>query len=206
MDITKISSKFLGGSFDQNTYVIQNKGEYLLIDAGAEIEDIEKVLGKKKPSAILITHAHFDHIYNLEKIVEKYDCDVYLSAGAEEKLTDCMKNASFMVGQKMTFNIDVNKVKHYLDEISFKKFKVKVFKTPGHSFDSVCLLIGTNLFTGDTVFDDFIGRCDLYDGSPTDMENSLKLIRDIDFETAYPGHYAQANKEQILKVIRRIVD
>ena len=205
MVVSQIISKFLGGSFDQNTFVFEHKGECILIDAGAEIEDIESVLGKKKLSAVLITHAHFDHIYNIEKIVERFNCDVYISKGAEEKFLNPMKNASFLVRQNMVFNVDSSKIKYYDEKISFKKFDVKVYKTPGHASDSVCLLIGSHLFTGDTVFDDFIGRCDLYDSSPKEMENSLKLIRQIEFETAYPGHYDIAKKQAILKVIDRIV-
>ena len=85
MVVSQITSKFLGGSFDQNTFLVEHKGEYVLIDAGAEIEDIEKIIKNKKLSAVLITHAHFDHIYNIEKIVNRFDCDVYVSEGAEEK-------------------------------------------------------------------------------------------------------------------------
>lgn len=205
MKITQLKSKFLMNSFDQNTYVVEHRGEYVLIDAGAELEDVEKVLGKKKLSAIFVTHLHFDHIYNIEKIVEKYDADVYVVKGAEEKFKDARKNASVLVRQNMVFNIDESKIKFYEDKISLKKINAKVYFTPGHSSDAVCLLIGDNLFTGDTVFYDFIGRTDLYDSDNQQMVNSLKVISEIDFKTAFPGHDIVADKDTILNVISRIV-
>jgi glyoxylase-like metal-dependent hydrolase (beta-lactamase superfamily II) len=65
----------------------------------------------------------------------------------------------------------------------------------------VCLLVENNLFTGDTIFSDCIGRIDLKDSSRDDMISSLEKIREINFETAYPGHYENATKQQIIKTI-----
>ena len=201
MEVFQIKSKFFDGSFDQNSYIVHNKNEYVLIDAGAEIEDIEKILKNKKLSAIFITHAHFDHIFNLEKIEEHFGCDVYLCEGAEEKFNNFKSNASFLFGQNITIDASKIKIKHYKEEIHLKNIIVKVFKTLGHSSDGVCLLIDKYLFTGDTVFIDTIGRCDFSDSSVSDMENSLRLIKNIDFEIACPGHFEMATKQQIVKVI-----
>ena len=206
MKVTQIKSKFLRNIFDQNSYVVENKGEYVLIDAGAELDDIKNVLKKSKLSAIFLTHLHFDHIYNLESIVGAYDCPVYIVDGSEEKLFDCNKNASFMIRNNMVFNIDGAKIKYYTDEIKLKKMTAKIYFTPGHSSDSVCILIGDNLFTGDTIFDDTIGRTDFYDGSAEQMEESLRLLSNLDYKTAYPGHYNIVEKNDIDDVISRIID
>ena len=115
MVVSQIKSKFFQSSFDQNTYVVEHKGEYVLIDAGAEVEDIEKVLGKKSLSAIFVTHLHFDHIYNIDKIMQRFDCPVYVVSGKEEKFFDARKNVSVLVRQNMTFDIDKSKIKYYED-------------------------------------------------------------------------------------------
>ena len=61
--------------------------------------------------------------------------------------------------------------------------------------------IEKNLFTGDTIFSDCIGRIDLKDSSKDQMIESLEKIKEIDFETAFPGHYESATKQEILKTI-----
>ena len=78
---------------------------------------------------------------------------------------------------------------------------VNVFFTPGHSSDSVCLLIENALFSGDTIFSSGIGRTDLYDSDKNEMKKSLMKIKDIDFNICYPGHDEVTTKLQIDNII-----
>lgn len=202
MEIIKIKSKFLKNIFDQNTYICIGKNSAIIIDAGGEVKDIEKHLDGKKVLAVLMTHLHFDHLWNIEEYVKRFDCDVYMCKGAEEKLTDPNANASFMIRKDMLFNIPKNKIKYYAEKLKIGEFEVEVFFTPGHTDDGVCLKIDSNLFTGDTVFNDNIGRCDLEGGSTSLMRESLKNILSIDFKKAYPGHFNEASKEEISNTIK----
>ena len=200
-EIKTIKSKFMKNVFDQNTYVLINKNEVVIIDAGAELEDVLNAIGDKKVLAILVTHLHFDHIWNIEEYLNKFKCDLYICDGQEKRFLDNMLNGSFMVRQNITKNVSKELIKYYAKNLKIGSFNFEIFFTPGHTSDCVCIKWNENLFTGDTIFDDAIGRTDLPDSSNSDMINSLRLIQTIDFMVAYPGHYDSASKDKILKTI-----
>ena len=137
MDIKQIKSKFLYGSFDQNTYIVSNKSSVIIIDAGADVNDLKKEIGKRDVLGVFITHLHFDHIYNIESILKEFDCPVYVLKGFEEKFSDARKNAAVLIRQNLTFDVKENQIKYYEDEMIVGKFKLKIYKTPGHCADCV---------------------------------------------------------------------
>ncbi len=206
MKIKTIKSKFMRGSFDQNTYVLIKGKEAIIIDAGAEIEDVKNALQGAKVLAILITHLHFDHIWNIEKYLKEFDADIFIVSGHQNYFDDSKLNASFMIRKDMHFNVSEKRLKNYAKKLNIGSFNIDVFFTPGHSADSVCLLIENDLFSGDTVFDDGIGRTDLFDSSNEDMKNSLKFIKTINFDFAYPGHFNSTDRAKILKTISYYID
>lgn len=200
-DIITLKSKFLRNIFDQNTYVLLNGNDAVVIDAGADVEDVAEAVKGKKLQAVFLTHIHIDHIWNLEQYVEKFGCDVYVCAGEESRFIDINLNASFVVRQQIIKNIDQKFIKYYAKKLKIGSFNFEIFFTPGHTSDGVCILWNKNLFTGDTVFVDGIGRTDLQDSNAFEMVNSLKQILNIDFSEAFPGHYEPASKEKINKTI-----
>ena len=189
------------GVMEQNTYVL-TKGKFaLIIDAGAELEDVKTVVGKRKVLAVLMTHLHFDHFWNLEQYLEEFDTNVYVVEACENKFEDCELNGSVLVRQKIERNISKKRIKYYARNLSLENFDIEVINTPGHAEDCVCLLIENKLFTGDTIFADCIGRIDLKDSSKEQMIESLEKIKTINFSMALPGHYESATKEHIIKTI-----
>ncbi len=189
MEIKLIKSKYLYGCMDQNTYLVLGKKEAVLIDAGAEVGDIKNTLAGRKLKMVLMTHLHFDHIWNLEKIVSEFNCPVFIQKGAEKMMADSNLNASFLIGQKMEFNIDKKYIKFYeKNMVKTDEFDIQVINTPGHTKDSVCLLVQDTLFSGDTLFAFGTGRTDLAGGDESEMENSLKKLKEIDYTLLCPGH------------------
>lgn len=201
MKIKAINSRFLFGKFNQNTYVITNETQAVIIDAGAELDEVKQAVGERKVLAILMTHLHFDHFWNLDEYLKEFDCPVYIKENQEEKFENDKHNGSVLIRKEFAKNIDKKYIKYYANKLALDGFEFDIYDTFGHSSDCVCLLINKSLFTGDTVFADAIGRTDLYDSDNNKMLESLKLIADLDFETAYPGHYESATKEQIVKTI-----
>lgn len=201
MDLQVVKSKFLRNMFDQNTYVLLSKKSAIIIDAGAELEDVKEVVGNRKVLAVLFTHLHFDHLWNIDKYVNEWNCDVYCVKGEEERFVNSDLNASFIIRQNIVKNIDKILIKNYAEKLKIGEFNFDVIFTPGHTSDGVCLLCEDKLFTGDTVFADGIGRTDLQDSNPFEMKNSLIKICGLKFAEAYPGHYESAKKEQIIKAI-----
>ena len=201
MEIVCLKSKYMRGVMEQNTYVLL-KGKYaLIVDAGANTQDVKQVVGNKKVLGVLMTHLHFDHFWYVQEYLEEFDTSVFIQKGFENKFGDSELNGSVLVRQNIQKNIDKNKIKYYEKNLKLENFDVEVVETPGHSADCVCLLVENKLFTGDTIFSDCIGRIDLKDSDKNQMIESLEKIRELDFETAFPGHYGSVSKEQIIKTI-----
>jgi glyoxylase-like metal-dependent hydrolase (beta-lactamase superfamily II) len=199
MEIIEVVATAHNGILNQKTYVLVKGKNAIIIDAGAELEDVKKVVQNKKVLAVLITHSHFDHIWCIEDYVKEWNIPVYISNGAEEKFLDPYKNCSNIIGDKRVFNVESDKIKYFEDDLKFGDFQVEVIKTPGHSADLVSFLIEKNLFPGDLVLGGSVGRTDLYDSDFGEMWNSLEKLKDIDFEVAYPGHYEPMTKQEVLK-------
>lgn len=196
-----LKSKFLYGLMNQNTYVLTNGKEAVIIDAGAEIDDVKNAVGKAKVVAILMTHLHFDHFWNLESYLKEFDASVYISKGAENKFVDSRLNAAYLVNIQKRVEIAQNRIKYYANKLTLGGFNAEIFKTPGHSEDSVSVFIDDKLFTGDTIFSDCVGRTDLPDSNNEELLESLKTIKKINYLTAFPGHNESASKNQIDETI-----
>ncbi len=202
MEVKILKSKYMHGIMEQNTYVLLNGQSALIIDAGADLEELKKAVLGKKVEAILMTHLHFDHFWFLDEYLKEFGCNVFVCKGAEEKFLEEAKNGSLLIRKGVVRNIDAKNVKYYENQLNFDNFDVKVYFTPGHSGDCVCLKIDDCLFSGDTVFAGGIGRCDLYDSSTEDMKKSLELIKSLDYKILYSGHYEASTKEKVDEMLK----
>lgn len=201
MEINSVLSTAYRGILEQKTHILTKGNEAIIIDAGADIEDIKPFVEGKKVLAVLVTHLHFDHIWFIEEYLKEFGCDVYIVAGAEDKFGSANLNCSYLLRLDMTFSVNKEKIKYLSEKLKIGSFDISVIFTPGHSADSVCYLIEKNLFCGDLVLGGSIGRTDLYDSSDIQMEQSLEKLKYLDFDMAYPGHYEPMSKEQVLKSI-----
>ncbi len=78
-----------------------------------------------------------------------------------------------------------------LEELKAAFPDFKIYETPGHTRDSICLLYEDILFSGDTIFDKdhiYIGRTDLPESVPKQMQKSLELVKSIPYKILCPGH------------------
>lgn len=198
MEVHSIRSKKYGGMLHQMSHLLIDGDNVIMIDAGAEVEDVKNIIGDKKVLAVLITHCHFDHTWCIEDYVKEWDLDVYVCEGAEEKFLDSNKNCSCLVGHEIVFDVPQKNIKYYAEKLQIADFNIDVYFTPGHAADCVCLLVEKKLFCGDLVLGGTVGRCDLYDSSYFEMEKSLAKLETIDFEIAYPGHYDTLTKDEVL--------
>ena len=91
----RISSLTLG-PVETNCYFIENEDGIIIVDPAGESGQIIKKVNQlnKTVKAVLLTHAHFDHIAALDDIVEKYQVPVYMSAIEFDFLVNTEKNGS----------------------------------------------------------------------------------------------------------------
>ena len=183
-----------------NTYIlIQDNKDAVLIDPGYNvgnrlIEHIEKI--GANIVAILITHAHYDHISALEDVLKKFpNATTYISEDEVEMLANPALNLSKFRedGCDLVLSFVPKNIIKLTDYEIFKigEFEFEMIKTPFHTSGSACFYLKQEnyLFSGDTLFYTTIGRTDLPTGSNRQIESSLsKIVRLPELTKVYPGH------------------
>jgi len=186
---------FTVGPFMENTYLIRHQNEVLIVDPGfaseTEYSKFRTHLEGKNIKAVLLTHAHVDHVLGLSRFLRDFETDVYLS-NADYYLWNNYSKQSAMFGIK-TADFDFTpKVLPADDEIAISTFNLKTLYTPGHSPDHISFYQPEDgfLIAGDALFKEGIGRTDLYKGDYELLEASIKekLYTLPDEVKVYPGH------------------
>ncbi|MBI4176565.1 MAG: MBL fold metallo-hydrolase [Candidatus Aenigmarchaeota archaeon] len=159
-------------------YVIgdENSKEGAIVDPGW---NADKLIGAAKHhrltvKKIILTHAHFDHVKALQEVYEKTTAEIVLHE--DEPYEPDFENST------------VTRVKdNHIVKIG--ALKCRIVHTPGHTPGSICLLLGSKMITGDTLFVGGCGRVDLPGSNPQQMWTSLQKLRKMDDTLEiYPGH------------------
>jgi len=189
------------GPIQCNCYILSDSisGKALIVDPGAESEDLLGFLQRKKfdLGAVLITHAHIDHVGGIEMVHKEFPSPVFYHAGDRVLYENLKMQAQFfgvtpgqlgatqpVVGDS---SLEDNRV------FSFSTGEVRVIHTPGHTPGSVCFHAQGELqavFTGDTLFEGSLGRTDLWGGSYEQILESIhrKLLTLPENLKVLPGH------------------
>ncbi len=183
------------GPIRTNCYILRNGAdskEAVLIDPGDQPEQILAELRREGtvPTAILLTHGHFDHILAVNRICQEMpDVKVYISE-AEKTLVENPDLNGGRLHPGAVIHPDVFVKEGDLLELAGLRFKVLL--TPGHTAGSCCYYMEEeeSLFAGDTIFRESYGRTDLPTGSYAEIMKSLeRLLTELPEDTAvFPGH------------------
>ena len=189
--------KFVTGIISTNCYIVTNEEtkETVIVDPAnlskamiGYIEEEELVI-----KAILLTHAHFDHIMGIDKVIDRYgEMPVYVEESDLELLHTPSMNESTVYTNGYSY--PGGDVIHDGDVLHLIGEDFRVIHTPGHTQGGVCYYVEKEgvLFSGDTVFYGSVGRTDFPGGSTADIVRSLhKLVDSLPEETeVFPGHDA----------------
>ncbi|PZE20700.1 MBL fold metallo-hydrolase [Paenibacillus xerothermodurans] len=182
------------GPLQTNAYLLSKPEENVgvIIDPGMNAKTLIKRIEGMRIEAILLTHAHFDHIGGVDEIRKLKNCPVYLHDAEADWLTTAKLNGSTEYPE-LGGPIETEPAEYGLDEGQVLKLlghEIKVFHTPGHSPGSVSFLLGSHLFGGDVLFRLSVGRTDLKGGSREVLLESIhgKLFKLPDETVVYPGH------------------
>lgn len=193
--------------FYKNGFVVacERTREAVLIDPG---DEVDQLLGAVRDldvdvQAVLLTHAHVDHITGVAAAKDAFDVPVYLHRD-DLFLYDMAVQQGAMFGFKVRQPPSVDQF-YGTEPFAFGDYAAYVHHTPGHCPGGVCLAIGTpgqqgsgigargsslHLFVGDTLFAGSIGRTDLPGG---DYEVLMRSITQVlfplgDEAIVHPGH------------------
>lgn len=174
-----------------NTYVVSHNHQAIIIDPANSLEAIEKAVDANEVVGIFLTHGHYDHFKTLTKVMSKYQVPLYLHKNAYFKLNNPETNYCTFFGEKNGCIVDDARVVFVKDNdlIQLGNFTIKVWSAKGHTDCSICLFIDKHLFSGDTIFNRYVGRTDLATSNTHDLLLSIKRLMDLKEDyLVYPGH------------------
>jgi hydroxyacylglutathione hydrolase len=183
----------VNGVWRQNCYlIINNRLELIIIDPGSNAQQIIAKISDLhvKPLAILNTHAHYDHIGAVSTLIQEYSIPFYLHKSDEGLMKQANLYKILFESKESivipSFDRDLSKGN---GNLSIGDFKVEVIHTPGHTPGGVCLLVGKNIFVGDTLTSGGPGSTKLPGGNIEDMHVSINKLRQLPIDLlVYPGH------------------
>ena len=182
---------YTGGFTATNGYAIQSDGGCILIDAPEGMTGWLKG-NEITPAALLLTHLHFDHVMDVQAIVEEFSIPVYAFTTLTRDLT-----LEDMLGAFTGSNFEVKpfEVNHLLEgksTVSVSGRDFELLHVPGHSPDSLCFHLKEDgiLFGGDVLFNRGIGRSDFPHSDSALLENGIReRVYKLDEATrVLPGH------------------
>ena len=177
------------GPVSTNCYILSapDRDDCLVIDPGEEAARIREACDGRRVAAILLTHAHFDHIGAVDALMGE-DTRLYVHEDDAAMLASPELNASWLMGEPVVCRAQPRTVREGT-VFEAAGLTCRVLHTPGHTPGSVCYLIGNDLFTGDTLFDLGYGRTDLPGGSMADMRQSLRRLMPLrEVHPIHGGH------------------
>ena len=190
---------FVCNMLEENCYVVSDETkECVIIDCGAfygeERDAIVRYIDNNqlKPVHLLATHGHLDHNFGNNTILEHYGLKPEVAEGDRNMMNNYNQQAQKFYGMQLNFDLpEAGSVITDNQDITFGSHKLKVIPTPGHSKGSVTFYCKEEnvAFTGDTLFQQSIGRTDLHGGSMMQIIQSLRILAQLPDETVVkPGH------------------
>ncbi len=200
--------------YDSNIYLLTGERN-ALIDTGTGqasslvIGEIRRILDGRHLDYVILTHCHYDHVGGLEAIL----AETGAKAMAGRADADVISNADSRYTLDTMFGGRLNPVPvDPLDDgdvIDLGDRRLRVISTPGHTAGGICLYdeSSRDLFSGDTVFLEGIGRTDFPGGSFQDLASSVRAISNIDIRGLYPGHgnaTAEYGPDHLVRALRLV--
>ncbi len=167
--------------------------EALVVDPGDDIARILEVVKRHglTVKAIVITHAHIDHIGGAQKLKRATGAPVYMNPNDTE-LQEMLDVQAGWLGMRPPEQVEIDAPAKDGDKLVVGATEFHVLDTPGHTQGSISLWIPSErkLIAGDTLFRDSIGRTDLPGGDGRQILQSIhdKLLPLPDDTLVIPGH------------------
>lgn len=183
-----IIKKMMAGTYAVNCYILfdEDTKEAVVVDPGGDVDDICKALKSldAKVKYIILTHGHFDHTTGVDGL--KAETGALVAMSKEDN--DMISNGEMYYGPLIEGGADI--ILKHGDVMKFGNCKIDVIATPGHTPGGMCLLTENDVFTGDTLFKQSVGRSDLTGGNHNALIASIKerLMLLSDNVAVHPGH------------------
>lgn len=181
------------GVYAANCYIIYSKTtkDGIIVDPGGDADDLSSYVKRNDLNIkhIILTHGHGDHIGGVVGLKASLGATVMIHEEDKDMLMDGEKNLSTSMAMG-TVEVEPDVLLRDGDIIEIGDLKIEIIHTPGHTKGSICIKIGENIITGDTLFAGSIGRTDLFGGDYDSIIKSIKekLMVYSDEVQVFPGH------------------
>ena len=178
-------------SFASNCYLMISEGHAFAVDPSISSDAIQNALLRENAmlDGILLTHGHFDHMLSLDLLRQHTGAQAYIHEDDAYRLTDGRANAFYTFFGKERVWAPAEHTLSHNQCLRLGKEEIRVLHTPGHTEGCCCFLCDGKLITGDTVFAESYGRCDLPGGSLAQLRESFSYLRTLPRDLViYPGH------------------
>jgi len=199
--------QFINNIFNSNSYIIySDEGDNaFVIDPGDSDVIIEWLENNNKfLKSIIITHSHFDHIYGINNLQERFpEIKVYASFYAiEGMMSEKLNGSLYMEIPFVIIRQDIIIIKEGDKIPLYNTFTLNVFETPGHDRDCLTFQVNNNLFTGDALIPGIKVHTKSKYSDKIQAEDSVKKIfaKFDDKTMIWPGH----NKACLMVNIKNI--
>lgn len=184
MEIYKVYPK----GFSANSYILTADGKNaVVIDAASPSVSEEVERRNLVCRYVLLTHGHFDHVQGVRALYKK---GAAICCGEREKDLIFSKEYLGIFGGVTVPKFKISRIFTDGENVALCGINFKVLFTPGHTAGGVSYIADNAIFTGDTLFFESVGRCDLPTGSAVELQNSLKKLFALEKDyTIYAGHY-----------------
>lgn len=184
--------------FTSKTYILFKEGESKtwLVDIG-DIEPVAAFLEDKHllVEGVLLTHAHFDHIYGVVPLVEKFpECKVYLTEYAKKALASDKLNMSRYHENPISYEGENEIVVHEGDEIRLFENEplMRFYETPGHNPGCLTMVLGDLIFTGDAYIPGVGVNTQLpFANKEQALQSVDRILKLADGKIILSGHYIE---------------
>lgn len=185
------------GELDTNCYIAwcdETKQAVIIDPADAGESIAEQILALQlQPAAILLTHAHFDHVLGTLALQLSFDLPVYLHPADNFLLEGAQKSAEYWLKHSVDPVPPATKALSEGTIISFGECSLQIIHTPGHTPGSCSFYWQTAneppiLFVGDVIFKEGIGRTDHKYSKKNDLFKSIEKILSLGSTRIYSGH------------------
>lgn len=180
---------FVTTPFAENSFVIKDGDEALVIDPGEATPELMDAIRDSKVKTVVNTHAHVDHVGGNKAVLEATGAELVCHREAEPMLEHAAEQ-----GQMLGLNVEPSpKPDRYLDEgdtVTVGNVSMKVVYVPGHAPGHIALIGDGFVIGGDVLFAGSIGRVDLPGGDFEVLMNSIreKFLNLPDDTVVYSGH------------------
>ena len=184
--------KYVRGPFVNNVYVLVGDDDAaVVVDPGLECDDVIEDLARRglKIELLLNTHGHVDHAAGNAPFQARFGAPL-LAHPADRTLREMLVEQAGWFGIDAQPTPEPDRLILGGERLVLGSHEILVLHTPGHTPGGCCFLVGDDLYSGDTLFHESVGRTDLPGGDTRQLVESIRQVLYAlpDHVNVYPGH------------------